>query len=194
MLTSNFWSGFSVLFDNGFAKSGSTFPVRSVYLDGETVYCTMDKWTDGTNGFIGAMTICGGLIADAENPADRYYYGGIGIGSGTTPPTRNDYKLENDIPVFVDSNYTVQRFVLVPSARVSYGTTENSMDVTTTVAITANEDITVSEIGIYGSAYEITSSNTMVHGYLLERTVLDEPVTIRAGETKSIQYTIRFGV
>ena len=104
---------------------------------------------------------------------------GVVVGSGKTPASKTDYKLEN----------------LISSGLTSAGTTSTSQitvdGIETVKAIilrnTSSADITISEIGMLGCCY---SSGTF-QAVLVDRTVLDNPITIPAGESKAISYTIR---
>lgn len=49
------------------------------------------------------------------------------------------------------------------------------------------EDITIREIGLF-----VGFSNSLNDVFLFDRTVLKEPVIIKPGETKTIQYTIDY--
>lgn len=104
---------------------------------------------------------------------------GVSFGIGTTPANTTDYKLENSLP-------STQISVSVPSA-VSYsrGTTYEEYSVTFGVTNKTTASITISEIGL------IASPQT-AYPVLVDRTVLDTPVTIPAGQSKQITYTIRF--
>lgn len=104
---------------------------------------------------------------------------GVSFGIGTTPANTTDYKLENPLP-------STQISVSVPSA-VSYsrGDTCDEYSVTFGVTNKTSDAITISEIGL------IASPQTS-YPVLVDRTVLDTPVTIPAGQSKQITYTIRF--
>ena len=104
---------------------------------------------------------------------------GVSFGIGTTPANATDYKLENSLP-------STQISVSVPSA-VSFSR-ENTYDeysVTFGVTNITTATITISEVGL------IAAPQT-AYPVLVDRTVLDTPVTIPAGQSKQITYTIRF--
>ena len=105
----------------------------------------------------------------------------VEFGNGTTPATVNDYKLENKITTGISVAY--------PSS-VTTEYTDSYILWTVTFGITASVETTISEIGL-------TSIATIGDGglsatVLVDRTVLDEPITIPAGQSKQITYTIRF--
>ena len=113
------------------------------------------------------------------NYYDTNGYRYVRVGNGTTPATVNDYKLES----MIDSGITV--------ANPSTATTEQTdsyISWTVTFGVSASVETTISEIGLITKAYR--SNGPM--DTLVDRTVLDAPVTIPAGQSKQITYTIRF--
>lgn len=126
---------------------------------------------------------------------------GLVFGSGTTPPTPEDYILENEIGYsqIVDNN------VKVTSSDVNY----INETMVCSVLYTNNTDTeqTINEIALrflYNdsnnfylySSPNSTSSTTAAFGksgwVIFTRDVLDTPIIVSAGETKSIVYTIDF--
>lgn len=113
---------------------------------------------------------------DAEN---AYQY--VEFGNGTTPATAGDYKLENKIT----SGITVT----TPSA-VTTEQTDSYILWTVTFGVMALTETTISEIGLTAKITYSTGLNPVA--ILVDRTVLDTPITIPAGQSKQITYTIRF--
>ena len=106
-------------------------------------------------------------------------YQWVSFGSGTTPATVNDYKLESEITTGI--SVTSQ----------DSPTTEHTDKYTlwtATFGVKASVETTISEIGLFSHVY--TSSGSFIT--LVDRTVLDTPITIPAGQSKQITYTIRF--
>ena len=101
------------------------------------------------------------------------------FGSGTTPPTPNDIKIESVVSVGIT----------MPGS-VSFNLTDEYMEASCTYGVqnTSSNDITISEIALYGLATFPALSCTLMY----DRTVLDTPITIPAGQSKQITYTIRF--
>ena len=101
---------------------------------------------------------------------------GVVFGDGDTPPTLGDYKLSGNIITALSAVANVARSIEngVAKAIAVYTLTNNS-----------NADVTIREIGA------ITCYNTS-SGYLVDRTVLDAPVTIPAGGIGQVVYTITF--
>ena len=104
---------------------------------------------------------------------------GVQFGTGTTPATASDYFLQSiltpsQIDVSTPSAVSYSRGDTFDEYSVSFGVTNKTADA-----------ITISEVGLIVCPY----ANNYV---LVDRTLLDEPVTIPAGQSKQITYTIRF--
>lgn len=107
---------------------------------------------------------------------------GIYFGAGTTPATKDDYKLEN----LISSGLTITNpsyFVEVQGGSGTYIWVSDFV-----VKNTSDKELRVGEIGLFlpfrgSSTYYLT---------LAERTVLDEPITIPAGATRIIEYKLTF--
>lgn len=108
--------------------------------------------------------------------AGSYYpnYRGIVFGSGTTPPQKTDYKIENHI---ADG---------LTYSNESTSETNNVVNWVQTVQNTSSEPITISEVGLFSA---IHSENLCV---LLTRTVLDTPVVLQPNEVKTFTITIDY--
>ena len=119
-----------------------------------------------------------------DKPPFKQMNTGVSFGTGTTPATASDYKLESTLD-------STQITVSNPSA-VSYsrGDTYEEYSVTFGVTNKTSNAITISEIGLTAVPY-YSNSGTSVY-VLVDRTVLETPVTIPAGQSKQITYTIRF--
>ena len=105
-------------------------------------------------------------------------YCGVYFGSGSTPATKNDYKLESPIT----SGLTVVEPSPTPISCSENGKYE-IMGVYT-VTNSSDAEINIWEIGI---VTQLCDWNV-----LMERTVLTEPVTIAPGKTKIINYKLTF--
>ena len=104
---------------------------------------------------------------------------GVAFGTSTTPATVSDYYLENILD-------NTQISVASPSG-VSYSRLDAHEEYSVTFGITniTSNAITIAEVGL------IAKINDFYYA-LVDRTVLDTPVTIPAGQSKQITYTIRF--
>jgi hypothetical protein len=97
----------------------------------------------------------------------------IAVGTGTAPPTRDDFRLAS------------------PLARViaTVHINEDAGIVTLTAGFTWTEDRTIAEIGLILQA-NIRESPYVIT-FLLDRTVLDPPITVPAGHTLTVVYRFR---
>ena len=105
--------------------------------------------------------------------------GGTVLGTGTTPPTVDDYALSGELV----TGYTYM-------SSVSNEVHEDGQSITALYTITNNNDqpITIGEVGVIAS---FTKNSAAAEKALLERTVLDAPITIAAGGVGQLTYTIR---
>ena len=108
--------------------------------------------------------------------------GGVVLGSGTTSPTIDDYTLSGE--VFHKFNFT---------ADVTKECDEDGVTFTAiyTITNTGDSDFTIGEIGLITTLTGSTGSGDESYRGLLERTVLDTPVTIQAGGIGQVTYSIR---
>lgn len=102
---------------------------------------------------------------------------GIAFGSGTTPPQKTDYKLEN----YITTGLTYS------------GNNTNSTDGVAnwvqTVQNTSTAQITITEVGLFSKNSDTGQDYT---AFLLTRTVLDTPVVLQPNEVKTFTITIDY--
>ena len=103
----------------------------------------------------------------------------VEFGNGTTPATANDYKLESEITTGIS---------VASQDLTTTEQTDSYILWTATFGVTASVETTISEIGLFSHVYTTSGSFPT----LVDRTVLDAPITIPAGQSKQITYTIRF--
>ena len=137
-----------------------------------------------TDGKYNALTASFSLIQpvsgsyydhSGSNGFDFGYCKGIILGTGTTPPTYSDYRMENYNTGLTYSNSTASWSA--PNVIITESATNNT-----------DADITVSEIGMFGMD---SGSNEYYNKVLYTRNVI-EPVTIKPGETKTFTVKINF--
>lgn len=109
-------------------------------------------------------------------------YLGVIFGTGTTQPTLDDYQMSGEH--FVE--YTVSQSLTVDSDDL--GVTYTCVY---TLTSTASEDVTIGEIGLSGVAKRKLGSSFYCTGFLVERTLLETPITISPGGVAQITYTLR---
>jgi hypothetical protein len=112
------------------------------------------------------------IIFNNTSLADVGFY--IGVGTGTTPPTRDDYKMENKIAEGV----------------AGASVTEDAGIITLTAGFTWTTDVTISEIGL---EWYVNFSGSLPYNcrVLCDRTVLSPPITVPAGTTLTVVYRFR---
>lgn len=105
--------------------------------------------------------------------------GGVVFGSGTTPPTLDDYCLSGTLL----SGLTV-------SAAVTPTWDADGCTVTGVYTITNSSGVpvTISEVGLVGA----TINNVTYYAVLLERTLLENPISLDVNEIGQVTYSIRF--
>lgn len=104
---------------------------------------------------------------------------GVAIGSGTTPPTIDDYKMENAITTNLNAGGATRSF--------NANTSNSSLTVVQPIVNIGTNTITISEIGLFGRQSPTSDSACI----LLSRDVIT-PVTIAPNESKTFVVTIDF--
>lgn len=114
-------------------------------------------------------------------------YSGIVVGTGTTPPTEDDYILENRITSGLTGTD--------PTKKNDVDSNGNPyIEFVFTLRNTTETDITVHEIGYAQNIYASTTlggTDSNSYTLLFDRTVLETPVTVPANGTAAIKYTLK---
>jgi hypothetical protein len=107
--------------------------------------------------------------------------GGVIFGTGTAEPSVNDYCLSGELVTTITG-----------TASVTFTNDDNGATASAlyTLTNTGSADVVIGEIGLIASLYSSSSTN-LNYKALLERTVLDQPMTIPAGGIGQVTYTIR---
>lgn len=119
-----------------------------------------------------------------------FSYGTV-LGTGTTPPTPDDYTLSGAAITTIVNSYSIKNEI-----------DEDNMGMTKTATYTitnsGDTDITIGEIGIFVERRWQSQTTTGLspqayhHGFvMIERSVLEAPVTIPAGGIGQVTYSIR---
>ena len=116
---------------------------------------------------------------EISTPAENSLGIGLVIGSGTTAPTIDDYKMENAITTNLNAGGVTRSFNATNS--------NSSLTVVQPIVNIGVSTITISEIGLFAK-YAATSSTGCL---LLSRDIIS-PVTIAPNETKTFVVTIDF--
>ena len=170
MLTDNYWK----LFGAAMGKvAGSTESLALKGPDGSS--CTGTAVSSSSKPF----TLLGGIALSYASNYGSYY--GVFWGTGTTPPTKEDYKMEAP---------------LVDGSIATMGSRENMMKIDNgdhylisalhQVTNNTNRDIAITEAGLFGN-WENAGKV-----FLLDRTVLETPIVVPAKKTVPVEYAIRF--
>ena len=174
MITKNYYKLLAFLFSvdgaiNAKNYSGNDTPITNgnAHLSLKWGYDTDDAWTASM-----------GCIRTSLNSSP-----GVILGDGDTAPTPGDYKLAGEIVTGFTYSKTLKRVVsdTAVTAKAIY-----------TITNTNSTEITIKEIGLIGSATSAPSNGAAK--ILLDRTVLDTPVTIPAGGIGQVEYTITFNL
>ena len=102
-------------------------------------------------------------------------YVGIALGSGTTPPTVNDYKLQSFISEGLTYSNLNKEFV------------DNAFQIQMTVTNNSDTSIQISEIGLYG-----TDNSDGYPSFLFTRSVLSTPILLNTGDSQIVGIKIDF--
>jgi len=155
-------------------------------LCGTKVFGTL-KSADGTAASQASFTApnAGNIFGVAPQLQYGYsYYTSAGsfisIGTDSTPPTANDYRLGSRITSGIEATSITTETTLLSDKTIkttwSFG-----------VRNTGSAPLTIAEIGLFAGIASTYDSSTK---YLLDRTVFDTPTTIPAGDSATIVYSI----
>lgn len=137
------------------------------------------KWYD-----IGQFATGRCATVPAANKTAESVNPGVYFGSGSTPANKADNKLES----LITSGLTIAS----PSAFTESNDGNGKYEFSASYVLTNTSGV---EMNIYEVGFVLpifNASSTYYHPTLVERTVLDEPVTIPAGGTKMVTYKITF--
>lgn len=131
--------------------------------------------------YMNAVQISNTPATDATSAI--YSYSGLYFGTGRTPATKEDFRLEAQIT----SGITAQA-----GSVLEYASDDNQYVLYVDVVLTneSEAEIAIGEIGLFLPASP--SSGNKWAGVLMERTVLDEPAVIAPGKSKLITYKLTF--
>lgn len=137
-------------------------------MQGDSV--TTSAYAESTYSFINSLN-----HIKTEPTQDSITF--IRCGTGTSEPTENDYRLSFVSGISYDSVIT------------SIGGNVSKKIYTATVSNNTDADIVVTEIGFFTNFFYTSVNND---NFLLDRILLNTPITIPAGESKAITYELGF--
>jgi len=168
MLTNNFYLGLAaqiVGLDRNYEKMISRSGDKNPFSSSDSI-----RPFNPVNGIIQANGTSGN-------------YGGMGgliIGTGDTPPTVNDYDLENQIT----TGFTSTTRMPTNNSNDKNSIQDSMMYVCSiTITNTGVDDLVIKELG-----YIRGNSGGKAVQALFDRIVFDTPVSIAANETKTLEY------
>ena len=169
MLTKNFpsiYKAMKTIFDNGSVKSD---------------YC--ENYIRNLTGALSrtryATIACSSGFASTDNITlpERVSCCILAIGSGNTPATADDYKLENEI---------TEGFEVISQATHYSGVLSSSyVTITRTIKNTTNEPLVINEIGLKVQGYYPEQGDTTQ--FLAAREVLEKQCVISGGQSTPLQ-------
>ena len=170
MLTANYFKGIAVL------TTGRYSPYKFVNYAGQTKQASMRTYmADGMiNIDSGTSTYCITMKKLGSTTGQR----GIIFGTGDAEPAFHDYKLSGNI---ISG--------LTGSISTTYADNSDGATITAKCLLTntKSNEVTIKEVGLIGSYYSGTGAEYCV---LVDRAVLEEPVTIPAGGVGEVTYSI----
>lgn len=149
------------------------------------------KYQDGTTGTpaVSLQSILGLRLGEAmqvpkcANPSDTFT-NSVYFGSGSTPATKDDFTLE--APITSGLSFAQGTSLCVKTQDGQYAAWVSHV-----VKNTTSNVINIYEIGLFAQIYN-AGNTTSTKYVLMERTVLDEPIVIPAGEEKTVTYKLTF--
>ena len=174
MFTRNWYKAFSAIFAG---ENGGTF--LNAWNSEVDIVASYDHLRLGVNSSAHTIPSLYHLRA-----GDLSQYGGVYLGTGTTPPTFEDIAMSGDL--ITTYNYST----VVTKTFNANGGVKFACEYT--VTNTGSSAFTVGEIGLFANLRD--TSNSGGFKALLERTVLDTPITIEAGGVGKIHYTVEYSI
>jgi len=127
------------------------------------------------------MWYCARNALSTINSTGTMGNGYLMLGTGTTAPTADDYHLESPITTNLSCD------------SVSVSRTSLIKTYTATFTNSGSSDITVTEVGfIVYILYVYSNHDEKSDNFLMDRTVLETPITIPAGESRTVTYELSF--
>ena len=169
MLTNNFYNVFKVCME------GTTLINGAQTRDGSTKNIYPSSY--------GYASLLSGFRNSSRYVVGSTYGTGWAFGTGSTPPTLNDYNLSGDLITTVS--------VVANTVNGSITDGKYRFIIAATVSNSGTDTIVINELGIVASVYHDSSGSVPC---LLDRTVLDTPLTLAPGEQGVITYTFNLPI
>lgn len=160
----------------------NTFPIKTIKDYNGTSYYTSSSGNIGGNNFFS------GEVSSSVN-INQFGANSIGIyiGTGDTAPTPDDYTLESPL-----TSSSVSRTSTSANASAILDENNNVIGVRRMVTYQniTSDNIVVREIGTFWGAYKDSGGQYSI--FLIERTVLDEPVTLEPNGTITVAFDVTY--
>lgn len=173
MITTNFKQAMKMILTNYNSRNEGGIEVKNT--SGSTKYLMVfDGWPSSSS-------VSKGVVINSNNSP------GIWVGSGSTPESESSYTLDSRITSGLTAN----------NPTFGSGVDESGnpqMKLVIMLTNTSSSSITVAEIGFFQQirlANSASGSSGTLETIMLDRTLLDTPVTIPAGESAAITYTLK---
>ena len=191
MLLRNFWEWFrAITNETYFQSSGNN-------LYGILTSIKYKEWTEGNDKpYLYGMHIPLSAISNAYSyntlmpmTIRPLHVDNVSIGTGTTPVSAEDYKLDNEITL---SNKTFSATMSVSAEG------KVTMIIIVSATNTGSEDVTITEIGLEHKFGLLNASSVAYNSIstigtstvLIARHILETPVTIAPGDTGSVNINL----
>ena len=174
-LTYKDWTGTT---HNGFIPAGYT-GASSPYNN------YIGRTTLAANNESNPFTLPSSIPSASPRP---YLY--FAIGSGTAAESEDDYHLASPLTVNTDFTFTLS------AQTPTYDSGSNKTYRARTITITALQDISISEFGIYACIWKSRTSGTVLQWtppVLMYRKVLTTPISLSAGQSVTIDWRLSGG-
>ena len=179
MLTSNFKKLIFGIFMNTTVDGSYVIPSDNVTFkktNGQNMVWTAFSDSQTQSALLNDLLMTNIVQVNTGSSDTRFIY--FRVGTGTTNPTPSDYDLEN-----------VNTDIVCTAVNTSFSDSTNTKVYNVTFSNPTASDITLTEIGMYGKMpYYYNGYKTDY--VMLDRTILDTPVTIPAGESRTLMYEL----
>lgn len=172
MVLQNYWSWLRNVWRNVVPAASDITGVTGLYFMDGTAVTTLWAKTSYQNVIYNIVLTRGTNMETTGNIS-------LSVGSGTTEVAATDIALATD---------ETSNFAITGSIDVNYASNKMEIIFSCSATNTTATDITITEIGIKKPLTSDYNSYSLQGYILLTREVLDTPITIAAGETKTINY------
>lgn len=191
MFTNNYISYKALMFCAASAYTPSPHPsaLPFVWTNGATIGSNNTPTITASHSYYGDLGYwlvrpkCQAFPVETKTSSTDSAFG-VYFGSGSTPASKADYKLET--PITSGLSFAIGRSTYLIKQN---GNGKYELVMTYLLTNNSGAEINIYEIGVVTPIAKDTYSH---YPTLMERTVLTEPITIPAGATRAVEYRIVF--